>query len=63
MPAINNKNFHANLVMPILSTTLVHYLVLQISTSPVLRTYKESQKIPLQEQQIPLHPPKSDLGN
>lgn len=53
MPAINNKNSHANLVMPSLSTTLVHYLVLQISTSPVLRTYKESQEMPLQEQQIP----------
>jgi hypothetical protein len=53
MPAINNKNSHANLVMPSLSTTLVHYLVLQISTSPVLRTYKKSQEMPLQEQQIP----------
>ena len=50
--------------MPSLSTTLVHYLVLQISTSPVLRTYKESQEMPLQEQQIPPpHPPNSDLGN
>ena len=59
MPAINNKNSHANLVMPSLSTTLVHYIVLQISTSPVLRTYKESQEMPLQEQEIPLpHPPK-----
>ena len=53
MPAINNKNSHANLVMPSLSTTLVHYLVLQLSTSPVLRTYKESQEMPLQEQQTP----------
>ena len=54
MPAINNKTSHANFVMPSLSTTLVHYLVLQISTSLVLRTYKESQEMPLQEQQIPL---------
>ena len=53
MPAINNKNSHANLVLPSLSTTSVHYLVLQISTSPMLRTYKESQEMPLQEQQIP----------